>query len=315
MLFDPFAPSDKILLALSGGPDSIYLGEMLFRTKFQNVVVAHFEHGIRGKESIIDQKFCSQIAKKWGWKFETENWKDTKKSEEKARIARYEFLEKIRKKYSAEAIFLAHHLDDQVETIFFQFLRGTGIRGLMGMKKWDEERKLFRPLLEISKSEILKFLKKENLVFREDSSNFDPDAFDRNYLRLEVLPLLQKRFPHFQRSILRNAELFRKMDEGIQEQVENVMKYILNAHEGATAPSRLPNCGEIQFDRKCFFVLPEFLRGEIFRKFFAPKSPSYEQIQELDEFLKTAKSGKEKSLLGVKFQVFGENVFVVKSLT
>ena len=302
--FELFTPKDIILLALSGGSDSVFLGEMLFRKSFKNVVVAHFNHKLRGGESSYDQKICSKKAKEWKYKFETADWDEPQESEEKARQARYNFLESIRQKHNAKAIFLAHHCDDQIETIFFQFLRGSGIHGLAGMKKWDDARKTFRPLLDISKAEIVHFLQEENISFCQDSTNTDPEAYDRNFLRLKVLPLLRERFPDFQNSLLRNAELFKKLEIFVEREVE---KFLGSKTQEASGKQQEDS---IEFSRIEFFELPDFLRGEILKEILLSKASTYKQIRELQEFLRTAKSGKEKTLLGAKFQVYGENVFV-----
>ncbi len=300
--FSPFEPNDILILALSGGADSVFLGETLFQKKFKKIVIAHFNHELRGEESLRDQRFCRKKAEEWRYVFETASWKHPEKSEEKARTARYEFLESIRKKHDAKAILLAHHTDDQMETILFQFLRGTGVKGLRGMKKWDEERKIFRPLLSISKKEVLQFLHKQNISFHEDSTNADDKVFDRNFLRLKVSPLLKERFPHFKKSLLRNAELFASFDQFLSEVIERILQSFGKDHSSDGIPQ--------EFSREEFFAFPIFLQSEILRTIFAPQTPGSDQIFEILEFLRTARSGKKKSLLNVTFEVYGENIFL-----
>jgi len=297
--FAPFVSEDTLVLAYSGGADSTFLGAALFRAGYKNIIVTHFDHALR-QASKYDQIFCSQKAKEWQWKFETERWKTPQKSEEKARAARYEFLERVRKKHQAAAILVAHHADDQAETIFFQFLRGSGIKGLTGMPRWEEKRRLFRPLLPLTKAQILTALQEEKILFYEDETNFDAEAFDRNFLRLKVFPLLQERFPHFQKTLGKNAEFFQKVQDFLEAETENAFKSL-----------KLQAAKEEQvFLRKEFFALPEIIRGEILKKLFMPKFISSEQIAEIQNFLVHAKSGKEKLLLGKRMRVYGERVFV-----
>ncbi len=300
--FEPFRPEDPLILALSGGPDSVALGEAFSRSGFSRITVAHFEHGLRGKESRDDQVFCEKKAREWKWDFVTESWASPEGSEEKARLARYEFLERIRQERKAKAISLAHQQDDQTETIFFQFLRGSGLKGLLGMARWDPERKLFRPFLDLAKQEILEFLTSQQIVFRKDSTNLDPLAFDRNFLRLTVFPLLRGRFPHFENTLLRNAALFRELQDLIDGEQERIWeREVLQEKEG-----------EWSFRRAAFLSWSEFLRGTILKRFFFPEAPTYVQVKATEEFVRTAKNGKEKSLLGLKFRVYGENLFVEK---
>ena len=158
----------KIILALSGGADSLFLGEKLL-AEGAEIIAAHFDHCLRN-DSAKDAEFCKKWSKEKGIVFETEQWKYPQKSEEKARTARYDFLEKIRQKHNAKHICTAHHADDQAETILFRFLRGSGIKGLSGMQEYDPDRKILRPLLHTKKSDILAELKRQNIAFCHDKN-------------------------------------------------------------------------------------------------------------------------------------------------
>ncbi len=300
--FQPFHPEDRVVLALSGGPDSVFLGEMLKRDNFQNVITAHFNHRLRGRASDDDQIFCSKYAGMKSWTYETEEWKTPMKGEESARDARYDFLFRVLKTHDAKAIFLAHHGDDQVETIFFQFIRGTGVKGLSGMERWDEKRKLFRPLLPLRKKEIVSFLENDRIPYCRDKTNEEADAFDRNFLRLTLIPMIEKRFPHFHETILRNSELYASTSKFLEEESGMRKKEISRTLENGK--------GECSYDRNAFFLLPPVLRSEILRSFFRNAIPSFLQVREIEEFLRTAQSGKRKSLFGVEFLVYAGHFFV-----
>lgn len=145
------------------------------------LIVAHFEHGIRGEESLGDQQFVENLAKKYDLPFVTANGNlDADASEADARAARYEFLRTVAKKYDA-TIVTAHHADDVIETIAINLTRGTGWRGLAVL---DSD--ICRPLLHLTKREIIDYARENNLEWREDSTN-QTDAYLRNRLRKKLL--------------------------------------------------------------------------------------------------------------------------------
>ena len=290
-----FTTKDIIILALSGGSDSIFLGEMLFQSGFKNIIAAHFHHNLRGQEADDDEKFCYNICQKWNFEFISEKWQKPQKSEEKCRRARYQFLEKILKIKHAQGIFLAHHKDDQVETIFFNFLRGTGVKGLRGMKKWDKNRKFFRPLLEFKKNEIINFLQKNKLIFKVESTNLE-NKYARNFLRNKIFPILEEKFPYFKTSVQRSSLLFAELDQFLKQEAQRWIKENKILKNG--------------FALKKFFILETFLQKEIIRIIFSPFSLDFLQINEIINFLKNSKSGKKIELRGKIIKVFADNFFI-----
>lgn len=202
-----------IVMAFSGGPDSVFLLHKLLeirKTHPFNIILAHFNHKLRGKDSDEDEKFSKETAKKFKIPFESasSDIKEVAKRnslnlEEAARKKRYEFLEKVRKKYKADLILTAHHLDDNIETFFINFLRGAGIKGFKSMQ--IRNKNLLRPLLYITKEEILKFLKQKKVSYRIDSTNKDT-KFTRNNIRLNIIPALLKIQPELHSVFLRNWE-------------------------------------------------------------------------------------------------------------
>ncbi|MFA6458536.1 MAG: tRNA lysidine(34) synthetase TilS [Patescibacteria group bacterium] len=207
----------KIIVAVSGGVDSVVLLDLLAKKKLAKFLgrklpkieilgVAHFNHRIH-READAQQQFVKQLAAKYRLPFFTKTSSRKIKSEAEARAARYEFLEKLWQKEKADTIALAHHGDDQVETIFLNLIRGSGLAGATGMtelagKKW-------RPFLEIPKAQIEAYAKKAKLKFVVDPTNSDPN-FARNYLRAEILPRMRQLNPRLDEGIRRFAKIARE---------------------------------------------------------------------------------------------------------
>ena len=216
----PTGSRRKLIVAVSGGADSVALLHLLLEAGYRNLIVAHFNHRLRGKASDRDAAFVEKLAAKLDLPCEIAEGDVRKLAssrkcslETAAREARYSFLAAVAKKHRARMVVLAHHADDQVETCLFNFLRGSGIAGLSGMKPRSTRTiggigmELLRPLLPIPKGELLGYLKERKIRFREDATNAVADA-SRNKLRLKVLPLIEELLgPSFKGSIVRNASL------------------------------------------------------------------------------------------------------------
>ena len=170
------------VVAVSGGVDSVVLLDLLAQKPGLNLVVAHYDHGIRG-DSEKDRLFVQTLAKKYGLPFVFAEGKlGAKASEETARTARYEFLEKTKKAAGADAIVTAHHEDDVLETAIINILRGTGRRGLTALKSG----KIIRQLLGVPKKDILAYAKQRKLKWREDPTNIETDYL-RNWVRHKIV--------------------------------------------------------------------------------------------------------------------------------
>lgn len=180
---------EKYVIAVSGGVDSVVLLDMLSKKPGLELIVAHFDHGIR-IDSADDAEFVKNLAVKYGLPFETTREElGVNASEEFARDRRYKFLKIVAGKYGAK-IATAHHADDVIETIAINLTRGTGWRGLAGV---DLEY-ITRPLTHITKSEIRQYADKHDLEWREDSSN-SSDKYLRNRIRQKSLNLdIDKKF-------------------------------------------------------------------------------------------------------------------------
>lgn len=190
---------DSLALAVSGGADSVAM--LLFFHEISKELnlklqVKHFEHGIRGDESIGDMEYVKSLCEKRNIPIlvKQENILEQSKSlglslEETARIRRYKFL--LEGDY--DALLVAHNFEDQAETVLFNLIRGTGIDGLCGIKEETvrEGKRIVRPLLKVSRKEIERYLAEKNIQFREDSTNKSHD-YSRNKIRNAVIPLLEE---------------------------------------------------------------------------------------------------------------------------
>lgn len=209
---------NKYIVAVSGGVDSVVLLDMLAKKSDRELIVAHFDHGIR-ENSAEDAQFVESLAKKYNLPFETrrENLGETA-SEELARDRRYEFLREIGKKHNAEIV-TAHHADDVVESIAINLSRGTGWRGLAVL---DSD--ITRPLTFFAKSEILDYAKKHDLKWRDDSTN----ATDK-YLRNRIRQLTNKLEDDSKRQLLalwsEQKSSKQKIDEEVKKLVGNGPNY------------------------------------------------------------------------------------------
>lgn len=172
------------MLAVSGGVDSMALLDSLRAQSGVELIVAHFDHGIRA-DSAEDRKLVQRIAATHNLPFIYDEARlGAQASEAAARAARYDFLERVRTKHGAQAIITAHHQDDVLETMLLNLLRGTGRKGLASLASGE---KVVRPLLGVPKSELREYAAAHNLAWREDSTNADP-RYRRNFVRQHVVP-------------------------------------------------------------------------------------------------------------------------------
>jgi len=203
---------ERILLAVSGGPDSVALLYLLDKLKKEykiNLHVAHLDHGLR-KESHLDAQFVKGLTLRLGipvtiTRIEISKLANKGSLEEAAREIRLKFLFNVAKKIKADKIAFGHNLDDQAETVLMRILRGTGLCGLTGImpKRKISGFQLIRPLIKISRREIEAFLKKRKLKPCRDMSN-QQDIYFRNKIRNRLLPLLEKEYNRNIKELLAN---------------------------------------------------------------------------------------------------------------
>ncbi len=239
-----FDRNDTLLLAVSGGLDSVVLCDLCIQSGFP-LLLAHANFHLRGEESDRDEHFVRDLAKKYGKvvlvkSFETERYaQDANLSiQVAARNLRYQWFHELLEDPTlaalaqmdsaasvpvsgAKYILTAHHLDDNVETLLMHFFRGTGMGGLRAMA--PKQDRLVRPLLFAKKEELKAYAQDEHLPWVEDSSN-DLDKYARNYLRRSIIPLMEKIYPGTVANLASNIERFRDIDLIYQEYVSEMKR-------------------------------------------------------------------------------------------
>lgn len=219
--------NDMFLVALSGGPDSVALLRMLI-DKGHNVEAAHCNFHLRGKESDRDEAFCKALCEKLGVRLHIAHF-DTKEFaklrgisiEMAARDLRYRWFAQLAQDTQAAGVCVAHHSDDQVETILLNMLRGTGLKGLLGMR--HQNGIFVRPLLNMSRQDILAYLKRIGQDYVTDSTNLEDDV-QRNKLRLDVIPMLETVTPAAKQNILRMADNLGDIEKVVEQSLNEALE-------------------------------------------------------------------------------------------
>lgn len=214
----------SFLLAISGGVDSMVLAYFFKELGF-DFQIAHVNYGLRGEDSDAEEKLVEAFCKKNNIKFHlysvSKNEQPNNSIQIWARNLRYDFFKKILAEEKLDYIVTAHHLNDQLETFFINLSRGSGIKGLTGIPK--NQNQLLRPLLPFSKSEIYDFAKENSIDFREDKSNLKNDYL-RNQIRNKIVPELLEIQPKFLQSFEKSMMLLQQvqsfLDEEIQKKIE-----------------------------------------------------------------------------------------------
>jgi len=266
---------DSVVAGVSGGPDSVALLLALMdisRIKKLNLALhlVHLNHRIRGREADRDEKFVRVLAGKYGLPISVyrrdvkEIAKKKKKSIELvAREERYKIYERVAQKIKAKKIALGHTADDNAETFFFNLMRGAGFAGLGGipaMRKLENRGNVFiiRPLMELSRKEVLQFLKDRAEGFRIDSSNLRTEYY-RNKIRHKLIPLIEKEFnPRIKENIARLSPFFSELDRRYRLRAEKLWKRVLTKVKA----------DEIRFSGAKRFSGDEILLGYFVRKVF-----------------------------------------------
>lgn len=229
------------VLAVSGGIDSMVLLDLFRKQPGLQIVVAHFDHGIR-EDSEVDRLLVQSVARKHGLPFVYDMGNlGPGVSEAAARKARYDFLRSVRQATGAKAIVTAHHQDDVLETAIMNLMRGTGRKGLASLKSTDL---ILRPLLHIPKSDIKKYAKEHKLKWREDVTNQDT-KYLRNYIRHKVL----SRFSVDERQQLGNLIVKTRR---LNEEIERLLALHLHLQPAVD-----------KIDRHWFIMLPHNVAREV----------------------------------------------------
>lgn len=247
-----------VLVGLSGGADSVALLSVLVRLGYACVAL-HCDFHLRGEESERDAAFARTFAESLGVPFYQTDFDTVAYAREHhlsiemaARALRYAWFEELRERLGAQAIAVAHHRDDSVETVVMNLIRGTGIRGLTGIRPRNGF--VVRPLLCVSRADIVAWLENQGIRYVTDSTNLS-DAYTRNFIRLNVLPLLERINPSVREAIARSAEHL--------SAVASVYAYeIARAREEVIVSE-----GCLSIEALCRFPAPEAILYELLKEY------------------------------------------------
>ena len=231
-----FHPAGRILIAVSGGIDSVVLTHLCHTSGF-HISIAHMNFGLRGEESDRDERFVRELAGNLSIplfvkKVDAVSYaRENKLSiQETARILRYSwFRELMKEDLSLIYLCTAHHADDNMETVLMNLFRGTGISGLKGILPKQDN--IIRPLLFASRKMIEAYVREQQLTFVEDSSNSE-EKYTRNFFRLQVIPMVEKVYPAAGENMRQNIERFRDVEILYREMVILKRKKLLREHDG-----------------------------------------------------------------------------------
>ena len=278
----------KIVLGVSGGPDSVCLLDIFNKLSKKydfELHIVHVNYNLRGKDSKKDELFVKDLAKKYKIAIDALSSKKKNKGnlENNLRKIRYDYFEQIRKKLKFDIIAVAHNQDDQAETVLMRIIRGTGLNGLSAMKA--KNGKIIRPLLGISRKEILGYLKKNKLKYRIDKSNSDT-KFTRNAVRHKLIPFLEKKFNSSIKKTLSQWSFSVADDyEFINKNTEDFMNNICKG-----------NC--VKFSAKKFLKLHSAIQRQtlrnVFQKFKTITDVDNQQIEELSKIIRSTKNKIQK---------------------
>jgi tRNA(Ile)-lysidine synthase len=225
--YEMIRPHDRVLAAVSGGPDSVFmlraLNQLKRKLKLSEIAVCNLDHGLRGEESEGDSSFVMKLASNLGMRcaqkrIDTRSVKAKKLStEEAARGARYKFFTEAAAKFESNVIATGHTIDDQAETVIMRLIRGASLKGIVGIApvRCEGSCRIIRPLIELEKKEITDYLDAQKVPYRTDSTNLG-DAYFRNTVRHEILPFLERYNPRLKRALFNLADHLREDFDFIQ---------------------------------------------------------------------------------------------------
>ena len=234
----PFLKGKKLLVAISGGIDSVALTYLLSELDF-NISLAHCNFNLRGKESDLDEYFVKKLGEKldlpvFTTHFNTEVFaKENKQSTQiAARSLRYNWFQKLKEEHSFDYILTAHHADDNLETFLINLTRGSGLDGFTGIPEING--RIVRPLLRFSRKEILTFIKEKKIDWREDKTNTQT-KYIRNKIRHKVIPFLKEINPNLLNSFAKTAEYLKESQHIIKDRIKKVASEVLTEDKNTIA--------------------------------------------------------------------------------
>jgi tRNA(Ile)-lysidine synthetase-like protein len=287
----------KYVVAVSGGVDSVVLLDLLRMYPGVQVVVAHYDHGIRD-DSHLDRAHVQALARRYQLPFVYDKGRlGPGASEAEARAVRYEFLRKAQAASSADALVTAHHQDDVLETAIINLLRGTGRKGLSSLTSGEG---IIRPLLDVPKTEIIDYAKRHGLQWREDSTNLSTDIL-RNRIRHEMLPGWST---HDKQRLLSLSLNLR----GLNQEIDKLLTDVTPPFKGPSSESSFESSRSASMlDREWFILLPHAVSREVMASWLRGR-----QIRDFDRHTlerltvagKTAEPGKAVDIVrGHRMQI------------
>ncbi len=297
----------RYVLALSGGADSVALalacGQLQQENSNYEFVAVHVEHGLRGDEGVRDSKFVEGFCKEHNLECIVKSVdvpgrvKLTGQSvEEAARDLRYRALMDVAMQKAAKKILTAHHANDQAETVVLRLVRGAGTRGLGAMRR--DNGIVVRPLLDFSKAELVKYCQEHKTGWVEDSTNRDVE-YSRNYVRLEIMPRLEKLNANVVNTLCQTANALQEDEDYLGNLAERLGKKIISGEE---------------LETKDWGLYPLPIRKRVLRRWLGRFSvaPTAQHIESLDKLITTGTSGKELALPGVTVKYAYHRIYALR---
>ena len=285
-LREEYSSRRKYLIGVSGGRDSVALLHLLHGAGFRKLVVCHLNHALRGRASTQDAAFVKRLAKKLGYHCEIQHT-DVKREagrnkvsiEVAARDARHQFFAQMAKTQRCKLIFLAHHADDQVETVLINLFRGSGLRGVAGMRVEADHKidgvalQILRPMLETWRSEIDDYLHGNDISYRDDASN-ESDFALRNRIRHRLLPDLK--------------QIFERDVRGAVHRLSHMAKSENDALDALINRDYPEFCQQGKLSVKSLRTLPEALKRRVIREWLnncGIKGTGFREVEKICELI------------------------------
>lgn len=293
---------DAVVAAVSGGADSVAMLYALWALRDElgiSLIVAHLNHGIRGRDADRDAEFVEHLAFRLGLPSVIEKvdmphlQKEMRMGmEEAAREVRYEFLEQVVDNSMANRVAVAHTADDQAETVLLNIIRGAGPDGLAGMQPVRE--KIIRPLIEVFRKDVEAYLRENGIEWRSDATNFEMEH-TRNRVRLQLIPLLEKEFnPRVRESLLTLSRLVRDESEVVREAARRVFDeaagYI--GPEVVVLDADRLRASPVAVERRCLRMAVEIVKGDLRDVDYAQIERIVEKLRRNEKFHLTLPSGR-----------------------
>ena len=305
-------PDVQIIVGLSGGADSVALIHVLNRLNYP-CIAAHCNFHLRGAEADRDEAFARQIGESLQIPFEKKDFDtvgdaNTHKIsiEMAARELRYRWFETLRTTYHAQAIAVAHHQDDSIETVLMNLIRGTGIGGLHGIR--PKNGYVVRPLMAVSRSTIEIWLEQQKITYRQDSTNLS-DAYTRNVIRLRLLPLMEKINPSVRKAILRTSQHLSDVEMIYRSDIEKKRASLLDDRERISISRLLQSeapptvlyelIKPYGFTRELTQTIFNSLCGEPGKTFFAPET-DYQILKDREHLILSQKHNRDETIYPVE---------------